>query len=105
MDIKVDIYFTKDCVDWETADELVQQALQDLGLEADFNYWMVESDRQAFDYQFIGSPTIRVNGEDLFPVKGAASGLRLRSYFTAEGMVGHPTYDMIVEALTERLGL
>jgi hypothetical protein len=106
MELQVDILFTKDCTDWETADELVQQALQDLGLEADFNYWLVESDRKAFEYNFIGSPTIRVNGEDLFPTKkGTPAGLRLRSYFSDEGMLGHPTYEMIVEALQERLGL
>jgi len=105
MDLQVDILFTKDCTDWETADELVQQALQDLGLEADFNYWLVESDRKAIEYNFIGSPTIRVDGEDLFPVRGSPAGLRLRSYFSAEGMLGHPTYDMLVAALQERLEL
>ncbi len=105
MELQVDILFTKDCTDWETADELLQQALQDLGLEANINYWLVESDRKAFEYKFIGSPTIRVDGEDLFPTKGASAGLRLRPYFTDEGMLGHPTYEMIVAALKERLGL
>jgi hypothetical protein len=104
MELQIDILFTKDCTDWETADELLQRALQDLGLKANIDYWLIESDRKAFEYKFIGSPTIRVDGEDLFPMKGSA-GLRLRPYFTSEGMLGHPTYEMIVAALKERLGL
>ena len=99
MTLQIDVLYSKDCQDWETYVQLVDQALQEMGLEAAYEYWTVESDRQAMDYGFIGSPTIRVNGEDLFPVPGAASGKRLRSYFTPDGMVGCPTYEMIVEAL------
>jgi hypothetical protein len=100
MALQIDVLYTRDCVDWEEYARLVDAALGELGVAAEFNYYLVQSDRQAVEIGFIGSPTIRVNGEDLFPVPRAASGMRLRAYFTPEGMVGCPTYDMIREALS-----
>jgi len=105
MALQIDILYTKDCTGWQPADQLLRQALAELGLEAEINYWLVESDRQAFEYQFIGSPTIRVNGQDLFPDEKAKPALRLRPYFSSEGMLDYPTYDMIVEALRRFVGL
>nr|MBN1228331.1 hypothetical protein [Anaerolineae bacterium] len=100
MTLLVNVLYTDDCLDWQTYVELVDMAIQELGFEAEYTYTLITSDRDAMDNQFIGSPTIRINDEDLFPVKGAASGKRLRSYFTAEGMVGYPTYEMILDALS-----
>ncbi|MBN1430102.1 MAG: hypothetical protein JXB07_17155 [Anaerolineae bacterium] len=101
MALQIDILYTADCTDWETAVEIVQQVLVDLNLEAEFQYWLIENDRQAIEAYFTGSPTIRVNGEELFPVPGAIAGLRLRSYWTEEGMLGYPTYNMVYEALSQ----
>jgi hypothetical protein len=100
----IDILYTPDCTGWQTADSLLRQALADLGVEADISYWLIESDRQAVDAVFIGSPTIRVDGVDLFPVQGVPAGKKLRSYFTEEGMLDYPTYAMLIDALQRRLG-
>lgn len=100
MTLKIDILYTEDCTEWQTAEQLLQQALNELGLEAEISYWMVESDRQAIEWDFAGSPTIFANGADLFPSsKNLTQGLTLRSYITEEGILGHPSYQMIVEAL------
>ncbi len=99
MTLQIDILYTRDCAGWEMASELLQRVLADLGLEAEITYWLVASDRQAIEWSFIGSPTIRVNGQDLFPMPGAAAGMRLRPYFTDEGMLDYPTYEMLHEAL------
>lgn|SRR5574341_703895 len=99
MALRVDILYTADCTDWQEAARLVESAVADLGVEAEVNYWLIENDRQALQTYFVGSPTIRINGEDLFPVQGATAGKRLRSYLTEEGISGHPTYAMILNAL------
>ena len=104
MALQIEILYTADCTDWETAAEIVQQVLDDLNLEAEFQYWLIENDRQALQSYFIGSPTIRVNGYDLFPVEGATAGLRLRSYWTGDDLLGHPTYEMVYEALSQYTG-
>jgi hypothetical protein len=99
MALEIDILYTADCTDWEITGQLVQQAIDELKLEVEIRYSLIENDRQALQAYFIGSPTVRVNGSDLFPVQGATAGLRLRSYLTDEGITGHPTYQMIRDAL------
>ncbi|NDJ52691.1 MAG: thioredoxin family protein [Chloroflexi bacterium] len=100
MSLAIDFMYMEDDQDWHIADDLLRQALADLGLEATIDYWLVETDRQAFDWFFYGSPTIRVNGDELFPpFADSVAGQHLRSYFTEEGVLGYPTYKMLVEAL------
>lgn len=53
---------------------------------------------------FPGSPTILVNGEDLFPAERRATrAASCRIYATPEGPKNHPTAAMVREALVERL--
>ena len=53
---------------------------------------------------FPGSPTILVNGEDLFPAeRRAARATSCRIYATPEGLKNHPTATMVRAALMERL--
>ena len=53
---------------------------------------------------FPGSPTILVNGEDLFPAERRATrATSCRIYATPEGPKNHPTATMVREALVERL--
>lgn len=99
MALRVDILYTEDCTGWQTAADFVEQALSDLGIRAEVSYWLIDSDRKALDWYFIGSPSIRVNGYELFPLEGATAGMRLRSYHTDEGLLDHPTYRMVVSAL------
>jgi hypothetical protein len=48
---------------------------------------------------FAGSPTISVNGEDLFPSEGRTSELACRIYFTPGGLAGLPTVRQLIEAI------
>ena len=53
---------------------------------------------------FPGSPTILVNGEDLFPAERRATrATSCRIYATPEGPKNHPTAAMVREALVKRL--
>ncbi|NDJ34920.1 MAG: thioredoxin family protein [Chloroflexi bacterium] len=97
--LTVDILYTDDCEDWETAAHLVDEVLGELGLEAEFQYYLVETDRQAIEWGFQGSPEIRVNGDYLFPAASAPAGKALRTYVTDEGVQGHPSVAMLREAL------
>lgn len=97
--LEIDILYTSDCTDWEVTGQLVAEIVQELSLEAEIRYWLIENDRQALQAYFVGSPTVRVEGNDLFPVQGATAGLRLRSYLTDEGIMGHPTLQMLRDAL------
>lgn len=65
----------------------------------------VGTDEEARRLRVPGSPTIRVDGRDLFPgAEGGEGGLRCRVYATPEGMAGAPTEGMIARALRETRG-
>ena len=51
---------------------------------------------------FAGSPTITVDGADIFPAGVPASDLACRIYATPGGLAGVPTLDQIAEALRNR---
>ena len=62
----------------------------------------VNTDEEARRLRFPGSPTIRVGGEDLFPVSEREDWrLGCRVYATPEGLKGSPTAEMLREALTK----
>lgn len=48
---------------------------------------------------FAGSPTITVNGTDIFPTGAPADDLACRIYATPSGLAGLPTLNQITEAL------
>ncbi len=49
-----------------------------------------------------GSPSILVDGEDLFSTERPGQGMSCRIYSTPEGPKNHPTATMMREALAER---
>ncbi len=73
----------------------------------------LNTDEDARRLDFPGSPTIRLNGENLFPDRTAGRparrGLGCRLYATPEGLKGSPTKEMIRAAISsdsgERLGV
>ena len=46
---------------------LLERALQELGLKAQINTHLIRSKEEAQQIQFLGSPTVKINGEDLEP--------------------------------------
>jgi hypothetical protein len=62
----------------------------------------VETEEQAAAVGFRGSPTILVDGEDLFADHPAPGGLSCRVYRTADGLAGTPGTAELVRALRAR---
>jgi hypothetical protein len=60
------LYF-EDCPSHEPALERLRQVLAEEGIEAAVEIVEVESDTQAEQLRFIGSPTILVEGQDIDP--------------------------------------
>jgi hypothetical protein len=77
--------------------------LAEQGIEAEVELVAVNTDEEALRLRFPGSPTIRVDDRDLFPVAdrtGYALGCRM--YATPEGLKGSPTAEMVRASLAER---
>ena len=93
------LYFDR-CPTYKPAQQALKQALLEEGLQARIHLLAVNTNDEAQRVQFPGSPTIRVNGRDLFPVpERQAWGLGCRMYLTPEGLRGTPTKEMLREAL------
>jgi hypothetical protein len=96
------VYFDG-CPSWRTARERLGEALTRIGRQ-DVPVGLVEvrSAADAMVTGFAGSPTILVDGEDLFPSAGRWEGLACRVYWTRCGPAGVPTVDDLAAALSER---
>jgi len=99
MDVEL-LYFDG-CPSWQAALEELRAALDGLAIGAAVTLVRVETDEQAQTTRFVGSPTIRVNGADLFPVGHTQYALGCRIYATPGGLRGWPDRAMILAALRE----
>jgi hypothetical protein len=101
--MKVEILYFEGCPTYLRAEETLRGVLAREGVEADVELVAVNSDEEAQELRFPGSPTIRLDGEDLFPVpERAGYALGCRMYATPEGLKGSPTATMLRAALAER---
>ena len=98
--MKVDILHIDDCPNWKEAGQRLQIALAATGhRDTTINYRLLTTPDQAAVVEFAGSPTITVDGIDLFPSGGRTSDLACRIYATPSGLAGLPTVEQITEAL------
>jgi len=100
--IKVEVLYFDGCPTYVAAEKAVREALADEGIEAGVELVAVNTDGEAQELRFPGSPTIRVDGRDLFPVPSRSEyALGCRMYSTPEGLKGSPTAEMLKEVLTK----
>ena len=102
--MKVEILYFDGCPGCEGAQQAVQEALARRGMDdARLDLVAVNTDEDAERLKFPGSPTLRADGEELFPVpERRVLALGCRMYLTPEGLKGHPTSEMIEEALSRK---
>ena len=88
------------------ADQHIRDALRQSGLTASVTvtYEKVETLDDAERLEFIGSPTVLIDGVDPWNVGGGPTGLSCRIYHTEDGPQGSPTVDQLVEALQPTSG-
>ena len=99
--MKVEFLYFDGCPTYETATKTLRTVLAEEGLESDIEIVAVNTDEEARRLRFPGSPTIRVDGHDLFPVPERDEwGFGCRVYSTPEGLRVYPTADMLKQKLT-----
>jgi hypothetical protein len=99
MDVQL-VYF-QGCPSWQAARKRLRSAL-DLTDNDGTSIQLVEvqSAAEIAGTGFAGSPTLLIDGKDLFPVPGRVAGLTCRLYPTSEGLRGSPTLEALVAALS-----
>ena len=97
MDVTL-LYF-EDCPNWKLADERLQ-VLAAEQRDLTVTRHLVETAEEADRVGFLGSPSIQVDGVDMFAGPGSQVGLTCRRYPTSDGYEGAPTLDQLRAVLT-----
>jgi hypothetical protein len=99
----VDIQFLyfEDCPSHDEALQRLREVMQEEGIEASIEMIKVETEAQAQEHRFVGSPTILIDGRDIVsPTVGNRYRLACRVYTLEDGRISPlPSREMIRKAL------
>lgn len=104
--MEIRVLHIDDCPNWEVTGSRVRRALESVGLrDVPVEVLLIRTADDAVRLGFAGSPTILVDGHDLFPSEGRTADLACRVYLTDAGFAGAPTVAQLEQALKERAAL
>ncbi|MGB3829654.1 MAG: thioredoxin family protein [Ornithinimicrobium sp.] len=92
MDITL-LYF-KDCPNWELAERRLVASITGRP-DLTVTHQLVETPAEAERLGFLGSPSIHVDGVDVFAEPGSTVGLSCRRYSTPDGYQGAPSLEQL----------
>jgi hypothetical protein len=84
--MRIDVLYVPGCPNYEPAVARIQKVLASESLEAEVHGVAVSSDAEAKALLFPGSPTIRVDGDDVEPTHTAYPSLACRLYANRSGV-------------------
>lgn len=99
--MNIELLYFSDCPSWQYTLASLEQIIESHQLQVEIKLIQVETIKEAELHQFNGSPSIKVNGKDLFPVDQDDYHLGCRLYKTPSGFKGSPSKEMIEEKLRE----
>ena len=104
--MKIELLYFDGCPSYEKLLPRLETLLKSERLREDVELRQVESAEAAERECFLGSPTVRIDGEDIEPGADARSdfGLKCRLYRTGDSASGVPPDEWIVNALRRRTG-
>lgn len=103
--MKVHVLYNRDCPNWQLVIARVKRVLTDLGLKNGvIEPILIETDAAARDYGFAGSPTVLVDGVELFTSNGPAGAFACRVYPTDDGLAGAPSEQQLKTAIEDVRG-
>ena len=99
--MKIRFLYYEECPSHDVALERLRQVLAEEGIAAEIEVIKVETQEQAENLHFIGSPTILIEGQDIDPPPpNAHYALTCRAYRLEDGRISPlPSPDMIRRAL------
>lgn len=99
----IEILHIADCPNWREAGARLETALAEAGRDqAPISYRLLTNRTDIAGAPFAGSPTILVDGHDLFASDGATDDLACRVYVSEGRLAGLPTVSELVTALRDR---
>lgn len=98
----IEILYFEGCPNYGGLEQHIRALCTGLGTDTPIVSRRIDTDDQAHDERFLGSPTVRVNGVDVDPTAVARNsyGLACRLYRHADRVQGTPPDGWIVAAIT-----
>ena len=84
--MRIEILYVPGCPNYHPAVERLQAVLESQSLQAEIRSVAVRIEAQAIALSFPGSPTIRINGEDVEPTRTTVPSLSCRLYGDRSGI-------------------
>jgi hypothetical protein len=97
--MKIEPLYFDGCPSWQAGLDNLKTALHHEGAAAAIELVKVNDDADAEAKHFLGSPSFRVDGEELWPEARAQFALGCRVYHTPQGLKGAPTVEMLTEKI------
>ncbi|QDG87079.1 thioredoxin family protein [Pseudarthrobacter sp. NIBRBAC000502770] len=98
--MRLELLHIDECPNSAKAYERLEAALTALGrTDVEVHMRLLESASDIEGTGFAGSPTITVNGTDIFPNGASSNDLACRIYMTPNGYAGLPTLEQLTKAL------
>ena len=98
--MRIEFFYWEECPSHDEALTRLRTVLREEGLSAAVDVIRVDTEEEAATRQFLGSPTIRIDGTDIQPPGEDRVGLSCRVYLTDDGRVTPlPTEEMIRRAV------
>ena len=100
---EITLLYFDGCPSWQPVLENLKKVIEAERIQAKITLLKIDDPEKAQRERFLGSPSIRFNGIDLWPEERTDYTLNCRVYKTPTGMKGSPTIEMLRERLREVL--
>jgi hypothetical protein len=101
--MKIELLYFDGCPSWQSGLKNLHFALKTDGLDVSVELVQVLNNDDATRRKFLGSPSFRVNGIDLWEEERDVYSMSCRVYATPEGMKGSPSVSMLQEAIRQAI--
>jgi hypothetical protein len=100
--VRIQLIYFIGCPHWRLAEERLRRAVEYAGIvDAEILLVSVRNSDEAAAAGMSGSPTVLIDGADLFAADSPATGISCRIYRTANGLSGAPGVIRLTAALRE----
>ena len=97
--MKIELLYFDGCPSWRSGLETFHAAIKANGLDVAVELVQVLDNDDATRKKFLGSPSFRINGIDLWEEKRDVYSMSCRVYATPDGMKGSPSVPMLEQAI------
>lgn len=98
--MRVSFLYYEECPSYDLALERLREVMAEESVPGEVEVFKVETEDQARQLRFVGSPTIRVDGQDIDPPSDSRYALTCRAYRLEDDRISPlPSKDMIRRAL------